>query len=84
MLDRVAKEMPKATDTARYAMNSFIIACGTHIAPLGDKAIATARTVGKVDIDMGETACKVPDAESYIMKSRRGAAVAPKRKTVRC
>jgi hypothetical protein len=33
---------------------------------------------------MGDTACKVPDAESYIVKSRRGEPVAPKRKTVRC
>jgi hypothetical protein len=40
--------------------------------------------VGKVEADMGETGCKIPDAEAYILKSRRGAAVAPKRKTVRC
>jgi hypothetical protein len=37
-----------------------------------------------VEIDMGDTACQVPDAESYILKSRRGAPVAPKRKTLRC
>jgi 3-methyladenine DNA glycosylase AlkD len=84
LLDRVAKEMPKAGDSARYSMNSFVIAVGTYLAPLGDKAIATARKVGKVDVDMGDTACRVPDAEAYIMKSRRGAAVAPKRKTMRC
>lgn len=84
LLDRVAKEMPKAHDDVRYAMNSFIINCGTYLAPLGDKAIATARKVGKVEIDMGDTACKVPDAESYILKARRGAPVAAKRKTTRC
>jgi hypothetical protein len=33
---------------------------------------------------MGDTACKIPDAENYILKSRRGAPIAPKRKTVRC
>ena len=32
---------------------------------------------------MGDTACKVPDAESYIPKSRCGATIAPKRKTAR-
>lgn len=84
LLDRVAKEMPMASDGARYSMNGFIIAVGTYLAPLGDKAIATARKVGTVEVDMGDTACKVPDAESYIIKSRRGAAIAPKRKTVRC
>ena len=84
LLDRVVREMPKASDGARYSMNNFIINCGTYIAPLGAKAIATARKVGKVGMDMGDTACKVPDAESYILKSRRGASVALKRKTVRC
>jgi 3-methyladenine DNA glycosylase AlkD len=84
LLDRVAKTLPKASDGARYSMNGFIIACGTYLAALGDKAIATARKVGRVEVDMGDTACKVPDAESYILKSRRGAPVAPKRKTMRC
>jgi 3-methyladenine DNA glycosylase AlkD len=84
LLDRVAKTMSTAPDDVRSAMNGFMIACGTYVAPLGDKAVATARKVGKVDIDMGDTACKVPDAEAYILKCRRGAPVAPKRKTVRC
>ncbi len=84
LLDRVAKTMKTAPDDARLAMNHFVIACGTYLAPLADKAIATARAVGKVEADMGDTECKVPDAESYIIKSRRGAPIAPKRKTMRC
>ena len=84
LLDRVARTLKTVPDRVRYAMNSFVISCGTYVAPLGDKAIATARKMGKVEVDMGDTECKVPDAESYIMKARRGAPVAPKRKTVRC
>lgn len=84
LLDRVVREMPKAPGDARYSMNNFVICVGTYIAPLGSKAIATARKLGKVEVDMGDTDCKVPDAESYILKSRRGAHVAPKRKTMRC
>lgn len=84
LLERVACELAGAPDSVRYTMNGFIIACGTYIEPLGKKAIATARAVGRVEVDMGDTACKVPDAESYILKSRRGSPVAPKRKTVRC
>ena len=84
LLDRVLKTLPAASDDVRYAMNTFVIMCGTYVAPLGDRAIATARALGKVDVDVGDTACKVPDAESYILKSRRGAPVAPKRKTMRC
>lgn len=84
LLDRVAKTLPAEPDDVRYAMNSFVIMCGTYVLALGDRAIATARKLGKVQVDMGETSCRVPDAESYIIKSRRGAPVAPKRKTMRC
>ena len=64
--------MPTATDDVRYSMNNFVICVGTYVAPLGDAAIAAARALDKVEIYMGETACKVPDAEPYIMKCRRG------------
>jgi hypothetical protein len=84
LLDRVGKTIKAAPDRVRYCMNGFVIACGTYVAALGDKAIATARKIGQVEVDMGDTDCKVPDAESYIIKSRRGAPVAPKRKTIRC
>lgn len=84
LLDRVVKNLPAAHDDVKYAMNGFVIACGTYVAALGAKAITTARKVGKVEVDMGDTSCQVPDAESYILKCRRGAPVAPKRKTIRC
>jgi len=84
LLDRVVQEMPKAPGGARYSMNNFVIMVGTYVAPLGDQAIATARKLGQVEVDMGDTDCKVPEAESYIIKSRRGAPAAPKRKTMRC
>ena len=84
LLDRCARTMSDAPDRVRYAMNQFVICCGTYIQDLGDRALATARRLGKVEVDMGDTACQVPEAESYILKSRRGQPVAPKRKTVRC
>jgi len=83
LLDRVAKTLKSSPNCVRYTMNGFVISCGTYVAALGDKAIATARKVGPVEVEMAG-ACKVPEAESYILKSRRGAAVAPKRKSVRC
>lgn len=84
LLDRVVRDLPKAPGGTRYSMNNFVITVGTYVAPLGAKAIATARKLGRVEVDMGDTDCKVPDAESHILKSRRGASIAPKRKTVRC
>lgn len=84
LLDRSATTIHGAPNRARYAMNSYVISCGTYVEPLAERAMVTARRIGVVTVDMGETACAVPEAESYILKSRRGAPVAPKRKTTRC
>lgn len=84
LLERVAKSIHSAPNRVRYAMNNFVICCGTYVAPLAAMALATARKIGPVEVDMGDTDCKVPEAESYILKCRRGSAVAPKRKTTRC
>jgi len=40
--------------------------------------------MGLVAVGIGETSCQVPDTESSILKSRRGALVAPKRRILRC
>jgi 3-methyladenine DNA glycosylase AlkD len=84
LMDRIAKTLPAAPNRVRQAMNYYVIALGTYVAPLGAHAIATARKLGQVEVDVGDTDCKIPDAEAYITKSRRGAPIAPKRKTVRC
>lgn len=84
LIARVVKTIHTAPNRVRYAMNNFIICCGTYVAPLAEKAFEAATKIGRVEVDMGETACQVPKAVSYIMKSRRGLPVAPKRKTARC
>jgi 3-methyladenine DNA glycosylase AlkD len=84
LLKRCAKSIKSAPNQVRYVMNNFVICVGTYVAPLAEKALETARKIGAVEVDMGDTDCKVPDAPGYIIKSRRGQPVAPKRKTVRC
>lgn len=84
LLTRVMKTIKAAPNQVRYAMNNFVICCGTYVVPLADKALDAAKKIGVVEVDMGETACKVPDAASYIVKSRKGQPVAPKRKTTKC
>jgi len=84
LITRVVKNIHTAPNRVRYVMNDFIICCGTYVAPLADLALHAAREIGTVQVDMGSTACQVPAAEPYILKSRRGQPVAPKRKTTRC
>ena len=65
-------------------MNSFMIAVGTYVQGLTDSAVQTATKVGPVSADMGDTACKVPEAVDYIHKARDKGAIGKKRKTVKC
>lgn len=51
---------------------------------LTDQALKTAERIGPVEVDMGDTACKVPFAPDYIRKIQQRGAVGKKRKTVKC
>ena len=84
LLDRVAKEIPAAPNRVRYVMNGFVIAIGSYISELTDKATKIAAKIGKVNVEMGGTACKVPLATTYIQKIIDKGRVGKKRKTARC
>jgi hypothetical protein len=57
---------------------------GTYVPDLTAKAKATAKAIGKVTVDMGDTDCKVPDAGAYIDKMIATGRHGKKRKTVMC
>ena len=65
-------------------MNAFVIAVGSSVAPLLGDAQAAAKKIGKVQVDMGGTACKVPLATEYIQKAVDRGRVGRKRKGARC
>ena len=65
-------------------MNGFIISVGGYVEPLTDLAKMTARKIGKVVVEMGETTCQVPDALGYIQKMEARGSIGKKRKTARC
>ena len=83
-LQQIESGLPTAKNRVRYAMNGFIISVGGYIKPLTKTAIATAKKVGKVHVDMGGTACKVPDAIEYIAKMEKSGRIGKKRKTTKC
>jgi 3-methyladenine DNA glycosylase AlkD len=80
LLGRVKTEIESAQNRVKYAMNTFVISVGGYVAPLLAKAKATAKAIGKVEVDMGETSCKVPDASEYIAKIEKMGRVGKKRK----
>lgn len=84
LLDRVERRIHEAPNRVRYAMNGFVISVGGYVVPLTARAKAAAKAVGPVEVDMGDTACKLPDAAAYIAKMEAAGKVGAKRKTVRC
>lgn len=84
LLDRVQKEIHAAPNRVRYVMNSFVIAVGSYVPALAGMAKAVAKAIGKVEVDMGGTACKVPSALEYIEKVEKAGRQGKKRKTAMC
>ena len=84
LLNRVEREIHSAPNKVRYLMNSFVISVGGYVKPLLKQAKAAAKRIGAVDVDMGDTACQVPNATEYIEKIEKAGRVGKKRKTMKC
>lgn len=84
LLQKVEAEIDKAPNDVRYCMNSFVISVGSYVKPLLKAAKATAKRLGSVEVDMGDTACKVPVATDMIAKIESMGRVGKKRKTAKC
>ncbi len=84
LLQQIQKTIAKAPNRVRQAMNNFVIAIGTYVKPLSDFALEIGKKIGKVSVDVGDTACNIPYAPDYIEKARKKGAVGKKRKTAKC
>jgi 3-methyladenine DNA glycosylase AlkD len=84
LLARVQSSIHSQPNRARYAMNGFVIAAGSYVKGLTAHAIRAGKAIGPVEVDMGNTACKVPFGPDYIQKVKDRGAVGKKRKSARC
>jgi 3-methyladenine DNA glycosylase AlkD len=84
LLQQVVESIHQAPNRVRSTMNGFVIALGSYVRPLNAKAKAAAKKIGNVEVDVGNTSCKVPDALSYIQKIEAAKRVGLKRKTAKC
>jgi len=84
LLDRVGDSVHDTPNRVRYTMNGFVIATGAMVIELTEKSKEIAAKIGKVSVDMGGTACKVPLAADYIKKVEDIGRVGKKKKVARC
>lgn len=84
LMKRVEKHIHQSANRTRYAMNGFIIAVGCYVHDLNKKALEIAAKIGPVEVIKEGTACKVPDATSYIQKVMSMGRLGRKKKMARC
>jgi 3-methyladenine DNA glycosylase AlkD len=84
LLGTVVKDIGSAANRVRHAMNGFVIAVGCYVKPLAKQAKASAKQIGAVIVDVGDTDCKIPVATAYIEKIESSGRLGQKRKSIRC
>ncbi len=83
-LTQIAEGIHEAPNRVRYVMNGFVIALGCSVLPLHTMALEVAEKIGKVSVNMGSTACKVPVATEFIQKVVKMGRLGRKKKYARC
>ncbi|MCP4774957.1 MAG: DNA alkylation repair protein [Planctomycetaceae bacterium] len=84
LLRQITESIHDCGERVKYTMNGFVISVGGYVKPLSAKAKSTAKRIGTVSVEMGETACKVPLAIDYIAKMESTGRAFKKRKTIKC
>lgn len=84
LLQRVEKQIHQSPNRVRYVMNTFLICTAVYVKELTTECRAIAKKIGTVYVDMGDTACEVPSADSYIQKAIDRGNWGKKKKTVKC
>ncbi len=62
LLKRITKDIHKSPNCTRCSMNSFVIAVGGAVIPLAADALAAAKAIGTVHVDMGDNPHQLLDA----------------------
>lgn len=83
-LAEVENTIHTKTNRVRYTMNGFVISLASYVMELNPTAKVAAKNIGKVEVFMGETACKVPFAPEYILKVEARGNNGKKRKQAVC
>lgn len=84
LLEYIKTNIHKAGNRTRYTMNGFIITTGINVPELRELCKKIAKEIGKIHVDVGGTACKVPEVIPYIEKALTSGREIKKKKHVRC
>jgi hypothetical protein len=81
LLTRIEKTIHDVPNRTREGMNTCLICIGAYRESLRTRALGVAKSIGKVDVDHGQTGCKTPDAAAYIERTLARRKAKPARRT---
>ena len=84
LLEYITDNIHDAPNRVRYAMNNFVIAVGSFVPELNEECKIYGDMLGNVEVNMGDTSCKVPQAREYIEKVEEKGRIGKKRKRAVC
>jgi 3-methyladenine DNA glycosylase AlkD len=84
LLKTVESHIHSAPNRVRHCMNHFVISVGSYIKPLLSSAKVTAKKIGRIEVDVGKTSCKIPVATEYIAKVESMNRIGKKRTSTKC
>lgn len=84
LLKQIEATIHEEKNRVRYVMNTFVISVAAYVVALHNQAVKVAENIGKVHVDVGNTACKVPIATDYIKKIEAREKIGVKKKTCIC
>ena len=84
LVGRTQKTIHQQPNRVRYTMNMFVISVGCYVKALTPLALEAGKKIGTTNVDMGDTACKVPNVVDYIEKVKARGTIGKKRKSAKC
>ena len=84
LLSRIEKEIHSSENRVKYCMNGYVIAFGAAFSELTEECKLIGDRIGKVEVFMGNTACKVPVIRPYLDNMENRGRIGKKKKTTKC
>ena len=69
LVEQISEEIGKRPNRVRHEMNGALISIALRDGNLRRSVLATARRIGPVQVDHGETGCKTPEIIPYIERT---------------
>lgn len=84
LIAKIEQELQGEENRVKYCMNNFLLALGGSEASFTLTCKNAAEKIGKVEVFMGKTSCRVPEVVPYLEKMEGMGRIGKRKRTVKC